>query len=122
MNFLSRMTEAIDFMEGHLTEPISMEEISQRAYCSSHHFQRMFHMLTGYTVAEYVRLRRLTLAAQELSSSTDVKVLDVAIKYGYESPEAFAKAFRRDHGLAPSDARIRGVALRRFPASPFISP
>ena len=64
----------------------------------------MFHMLTGFTVGEYIRNRRLTMAAQELSQS-DTKVIDIALKYGYETPESFSKAFRKLHGISPSSAR-----------------
>lgn len=101
-----------------MTEQIDMEEVARRAFSSSFHFQRMFHALTDVTVAEYIRKRRLTLAAQELSMSSD-KVLDIALKYGYESPESFAKAFRKVHGLSPSDARIQGVQLKAFPRISF---
>ena len=119
MEWLHRMTDAIDFIEDHLTEAIAMEDIARRAYASSFHFQRTFHVLTGVTVAEYVRKRRLTLAAQELCTSATLKVVDVALKYGYESPESFTKAFRKVHGLAPSDARTLGVPLKAFPRLSF---
>ena len=119
MEWLNRMTDAIDFIEEHLTEPIAMEDIARRAYASSFHFQRTFHVLTGVTVAEYMRKRRLTLAAQELCTSPTLKVVDVALKYGYESPESFTKAFRKVHGLTPSDARTLGVPLKAFPRLSF---
>ena len=119
MEWLNRMTDAIDFIEEHLKEPIAMEDIARRAYASSFHFQRTFHVLTGVTVAEYMRKRRLTLAAQELCTSPTLKVVDVALKYGYESPESFTKAFRKVHGLTPSDARTLGVPLKAFPRLSF---
>lgn len=118
MEWLNRMKEAVDFIEDNLTEHIDIDAVARRAYSSSFHFQRMFHALTDVTVAEYVRKRRLTLAARELSTSGG-KVLDIALKYGYESPESFAKAFRKVHGLSPSDARIQGVQLKAFPRIAF---
>lgn len=95
-----------------------MAEVARIACSSPFHFQRMFHMLTGVTVAEYVRKRRLTLAAQDLVA-TSSRVIDVALKAGYESPEAFAKAFRRTHGVSPSDARLGGASLKAFPRMSF---
>lgn len=112
------MKNAIDFIEDNLTEHIDIDEIARRTYSSLFHFQRMFHMLTGVTVSGYIRRRRLTLAAQDLALATN-KVLDVALKYGYESPESFAKAFRKVHGLSPSDARAEGVQLKTFPRISF---
>ncbi|TBL70779.1 AraC family transcriptional regulator [Paenibacillus thalictri] len=118
MEWLTRMTAAIDYMEERMTEKLDIAEISKTAYSSPFHFQRMFHMLTGFTVAEYIRNRRLTLAAQELAVSKD-KVVDVALKYGYDSPESFSKAFRKAHGITPSDARDSGAGLKAFPRIAF---
>lgn len=101
-----------------MTGPLRIEEIAAVAYVSPFHFQRMFSMLTGVTVADYIRKRRLTLAAQELAIS-NIRVLDVALKYGYDSPESFAKAFRKAHGLTPSAAREPGVQLKAFPRLSF---
>ncbi len=108
----------MDYMESKMTEPLRIEDVAGIAHVSPFHFQRMFSMLTGFTVADYIRKRRLTLAAQELASSK-VRVLDVALKYGYDSPEAFAKAFRKAHGLTPSAAREPGVQLKAFPRLSF---
>ena len=119
MEWLDRMMAAIDYMEEHMEEQLDMEEIAKTAYSSTFHFQRMFHMLTGMTVAEYMRKRRLTLAAQELVMSADARVLDVALKYSYDSPESFAKAFRRVHGITPSAAREPGANLKAYPRISF---
>jgi len=113
------MMNAIDYMEGHMEEQFNIEEAARAAYSSTFHFQRMFHMLTGMTVAEYMRKRKLTLAAQELAVSKDARVLDVALKYGYDSPESFAKAFRRVHGITPSAARGSGAILKAYPRISF---
>jgi AraC family transcriptional regulator len=118
MEWLNRMNTALDVMEAKMEEPLEIEELAKAAYSSAYHFQRMFFMLTGMTVAEYVRKRRLTLAAQELALSGP-KVIDVALKYGYDSPESFSKAFRKLHGISPSEARNAGVQLKAFPRISF---
>jgi len=98
------MQKALQFMEDHLLENIKIEEIAKHTHSSSFHFQRTFSILTDMTVADYLRRRRLTLAAQELAS-TDARIIDIALKYGYETPEAFSKAFRKQHQLSPSDVK-----------------
>ncbi len=118
MEWLQRMTDAIDYMEKHIEEPLNIAKVSQIAYASSFHFQRMFHMLTGITVMDYLRKRRLTLAAQELAVRK-VKVIEVAFKYGYETPESFAKAFKQLHGISPTAARASGQKLKAFPRISF---
>lgn len=118
MEWLKRMNDAVDLMEKKMEEPLDIEEIAKVAYSSPFHFQRMFSMLTGMTVAEYTRKRKLTLAAQELAMSSS-KVVDVALKYGYDSPESFSKAFRKIHGIAPSEARNSGAGLKAFPRISF---
>lgn len=104
MTWVTSMQKAIDFMEDHLLEDISMEEIAGAAYTSPFHFQRIFNLLTDTTVAEYLRRRRLTLAANELRQNEE-KVIDLAYKYGYETPESFSRAFRKQHGISPREAR-----------------
>ncbi|ULL14513.1 helix-turn-helix domain-containing protein [Paenibacillus sp. H1-7] len=118
LEWLIRMKEAIDLMENKMEERLDIEQIAKAAHSSPFHFQRMFHMLTGMTVAEYTRKRKLTLAAQELAMSSS-KVLDIALKYGYDSPESFSKAFRKIHGISPSEARSPGVSLKAFPRISF---
>jgi AraC family transcriptional regulator len=118
LDWLIRMKDALDLIENNLDERLDIEEIAKAAYASPFHFQRMFHMLTGITVSEYIRKRKLTLAAQELAMSSS-KVVDVALKYGYDSPESFSKAFRKIHGIAPSEARNSGVSLKAFPRISF---
>lgn len=118
MDWVKRMENALELMEQTMDKPLNVEAIAKAAYSSPFHFQRMFHMLTGMTVGEYVRKRKLTLAAQELAASS-TKVVDVALKYGYDSPESFSKAFRKIHGIAPSMARQSGVHLKAFPRLSF---
>ncbi|QNK39536.1 AraC family transcriptional regulator [Caproicibacter fermentans] len=111
MDWIQGMRGAIDYMEEHLTEPADFTRIAREAGSSPFHFMRMFEILTGMTVGEYLRRRRLTLAGQELSMS-GAKVIDVALRYGYSTPEAFTRAFRRFHGISPSAARAPGANLR----------
>lgn len=87
MDWLVRMNSAMEYIETNLADTISFDKIAQRACCSTYHFQRMFPFITGVSLSEYIRHRRLTLAAFELQT-TDSKVIDVAMKYGYDSPEA----------------------------------
>lgn len=104
---------AVDYIEENLTEELDIEDIAAKAYVSPFHFQRIFSVLCGMTVGDYIRCRRLTLAAQELSSS-DIKVIDSAVKYGYDSPDSFARAFTKFHGISPSAAKERGASLKAF--------
>lgn len=111
--WLQSIQQAIEYIEDHLTEDLKIEQIAKVAHSSSFHFQRAFSILTGMTVGEYIRGRRLTLAAQEIASS-HCKIIDVAYKYGYETPEAFAKAFRKQHGMRPSDVRKEAGTIHSY--------
>ena len=112
-NWIDSLQSALDYIETHLTEDILPEDVAQKAYVSAYHFQRIFHALCGVTLGEYVRCRRLTLAAQELTRG-DSKVIDVALKYGYDSPDSFARAFQKFHGTLPSAAKEKGAKLNAF--------
>lgn len=113
MDWITGLQKAIDYIEMHLTEEIDFEKVAAQSFSSSYHFQRVFSILCGFTVGEYIRNRRLSLAGMELAA-TDSKVIDVALKYGYESPDSFAKAFQKFHGITPSQARNDGSSLRSF--------
>ena len=104
MSWIEALQRSIDYLENHLESDFKMEDAAGEANVSVFHFQRIFLVLTDMSVMEYVRRRRLTLAAQELAL-TDSRVIDVALKFGYETPESFAKAFKRQHGMSPSEAR-----------------
>ncbi len=118
MNGLKALNDAIGYIEERLTDEIDIKEAAKRAYCSEYHFQRMFSFLSGVSVAEYIRRRRLTLAAQELSEGRS-KIIDVAIKYGYGSPDSFTRAFQQLHGVNPSEARGASPSLKAFPRMSF---
>lgn len=113
MDWISGMQKAIAYIEEHITEEIDYAEVARQAYSSPYHFQRVFSILCGYTLGEYIRNRRLSLAGTELVSSK-AKVIDVALKYGYDSPDSFTKSFRTFHGITPSQARMDGAKLRSF--------
>lgn len=113
MDWITGIQNAIDYIEEHITEKLDYEQIARESCSSSFHFQRLFSILCGYTLGEYIRSRRLTLAGTELAS-TGGKVIDVAYKYGYDNPESFAKAFQKFHGITPSQARSNGAKLRSF--------
>ncbi len=107
------ITNAVSYIEENLDKELNIEDIAAKAYVSSFHFQRIFSVLCGFTVGEYIRCRRLTLAAQELASGEE-KVIDIALKYGYDSPDSFARAFARFHGVPPSAAKQKGIRLNAF--------
>ena len=118
MDWMDRIHAAIDYMEDNLEGTIDFTEVAVKAACSTFYFQRMFLAVTGITPAEYVRRRKLTLAATELSVD-NAKVIDIALKYGYESPDAFTRAFKNMHGITPTAARGPGVKLTAFPRISF---
>ena len=113
MEWIERLNLSLEYIEQNLTEELEYEKIAQVACCSAYHFQRMFAYLAGVPLGEYIRRRRMTLAAAELQTC-DTKVIDLAVKYGYDSPTAFNRAFQGVHGIAPSAAREKGVALQAF--------
>lgn len=113
MDWIKGIQRAVDYVEAHITEPIDYEEAAKRAYSSSFHFQRVFSILCGFTLGDYIRMRRLSLAGNELASS-EFRVIDVALKYGYDTPESFSRAFTRFHGVTPSQARRGGAVLKSF--------
>ena len=113
MDWIIGLQKAIDYIEENLTESIDYEQVATQSFSSSYHFQRIFSILCGFTIGEYIRKRRLSLAGTELATS-DVKVIDVAMKYGYESPDSFTKAFQKFHGILPSQARNHGSNLKSF--------
>lgn len=113
MDYITGIQRAIDMIESHLCEEPDLDALSGEVACSAFYFQRLFSVLCGVTLGEYIRCRRLTLAGSELAQ-TDHKVIDIALKYGYDSPESFTRAFSKFHGITPSQARKDGSALKSF--------
>lgn len=118
MDWLTKMTAALDYIEDNLSNEIDLDAVAAKACCSSYNFQRMFSFITDVPLAEYIRRRRLTQAALDLQQ-TGVKVIDVAVKYGYSSSGAFARAFTALHGISPSDAKKAGAKLKAYPRISF---
>ncbi|MGN4443559.1 AraC family transcriptional regulator [Bacillus cereus group sp. MYBK79-1] len=118
MDMLKGMNEALNYIEENLDNYINLKEVASKAFFSEYHFKRLFSLLSGITISEYIRRRRLTMAALELKD-LNVKVIDVAIKYGYCSPDAFSRAFQSFHGVTPSLARKLEQNLKAYPRMAF---
>lgn len=118
MKWLTELSQAIDYIENNLNGDISYDKAAQIACCSTYYFQRMFSYIAGIPLSEYIRRRRMTAAAFELQTS-DIKVMDVGLKYGYESPTSFNRAFQSVHGVSPTAARMEGTLLNTYPRISF---
>lgn len=113
MEWIAALQQAIIYMEEHLLEEINYEDVAKHVHVSSYEFHRGFSFLTGMTANAYIRNRRLSLAGRDIVESDD-RVTDIALKYGYETPESFTKAFTRFHGIAPKAARKASAKLQLF--------
>jgi len=113
IGWIEGIQNAIEYIENNLTDELDINDIAEKACVSAFHFQRIFTVLCGFTVGEYIRNRRLSLAAEELSKA-NAKVIDVAIKYGYDSPDSFTRAFNKFYGISPSMAKLKGANLKSF--------
>lgn len=117
MEWIARLNQAVRCLEDHLTEETDYERLGRIACCSAYHFQRMFAYMAGIPLSEYIRRRRMSLAAVDLQGGA--RVIDVAAKYGYRSPTAFNRAFRSVHGVAPSAVRSGKAYVKSFPPLSF---
>jgi AraC family transcriptional regulator len=113
-DWIQKMNNAIAYIESNLDGEVDVNEAARIAVCSIYHFQRFFSFIAEIPLSEYIRRRRLTLAAFEIQQS-NAKVIDVALKYGYESPEAFTRAFRNMHGITPTATKDNGTQLKQTP-------
>ena len=118
MEWIYCLNRAMNYIEEHLQDEIKYEEVAQLACCSTYHFQRMFAYMANIPLSEYIRRRRMTMAAVQLQS-TDIKIVNLALSYGYESPTAFNRAFQSIHGVTPSKARQEGIGLKAYPPISF---
>ena len=118
MEWVERLNQSINYIEGHLTGEIEAEQLARIACCSSYHFQRMFTYMAGVTLAEYIRRRKMSLAAVDLQGG-NARIIDIAEKYGYQSPTAFNRAFQAIHGVAPSSVKEEGVSVKSYPPITF---
>ena len=113
MSWLEDITISIKYIEGHLTEELTLEKIAAEINLSPFYYQKGFSILCGITVSEYIRNRRLSLAGRDLQID-GVKVIDVAMKYGYDSPDSFSKAFYRFHGITPAQVKAGEGVVKNF--------
>lgn len=118
MESITRLNNAINYIENHLQDEVVYDEMAKCACFSLHHFQRLFAFVVGVPVSDYIRRRRLTLAAFELQNNS-IKVIDVALKYGYDSPTSFCRAFKSMHGVNPAAVRSKGISLKAYPRVAF---
>ena len=118
MEWIERLNDAIGYIEEHLTDEIDYGQLGRIACCSSYHFQRMFAYMAGIPLSEYIRRRRMSLAAVDLQGNS-MKIIDVAGKYGYNSPTSFNRAFQSVHGIAPSAVKSEGISVKSFPPLTF---
>jgi len=114
MNLLDVFKESLLYIEDNLQSDISVQDVARHIFVSNYYFQRMFSAITGINVGEYIRKRRLSLAAEELMIN-DSKVIDVALKYGYQTPESFARAFKKFHGVNPREIKTHEEEIKLFP-------
>ena len=118
MEWLKKLGKAIDYIEDNLDKEISYDEAARIACCSPYYFQRVFSYVSGVSLAEYIRRRKMTQAAFELQRA-DSRVIDVALKYGYSSPTSFNRAFQNVHGITPTAAKLGGNVLQAYPSIQF---
>lgn len=119
MEWVDRLNQSIRYIEEHLTDEIDYDQLGKIACCSAYHFQRMFTYMAGVTLSEYIRRRKMSLAAVDLQSGSE-KIIDIADKYGYRSPTAFNRAFQSIHGIAPSAVRGEGILVKSYPPITFV--
>ena len=113
MNWIIRLNAAINYIEEHIMEELNLHEAAKIAGCSAYHFQRTFNYMADMPLSEYIRRRRMSLAVSDLQSDK-AKIIDIALKYGYNSPTAFNRAFQSVHGIAPSLVKQDGVAVKSY--------
>lgn len=118
MEWIEKLNNAVNYIEENLTTEVNYEKLGKIACCSTYHFQRMFTYMAGIPLSEYIRRRKMSLAAVDLQSGHE-KIIDVAAKFGYSSPTAFNRAFKSIHGIAPSSVKNEGVLVKSFPPITF---
>lgn len=113
MEWVERLNQSMNYIEEHLTDEIDYQQLGRIACCSAYHYQRMFTYMAGITLAEYIRRRKMSLAAVDLQDGNN-RIIDIAAKYGYSSPTAFNRAFQAFHGIAPSSVKNEGISVKTF--------
>lgn len=118
MEWIERLNQTIIYIEEHITSEIDYEQLAKIACCSTYHYQRMFAYMAGVPLSEYIRRRKMSLAAVDLQSSNS-KIIDIGMKYGYSSPTAFNRAFQNIHGITPSAVKKGGISVKTYPPISF---
>ena len=118
VDLVTQLNSAVKYIESHICDDIELEKISEATSYTPYHFGRLFYYITDMPISEYVRKRKLSLAAMELQNSK-IKVIDVAVKYGYDSADSFTRAFTKQHRVTPTEARRGGIILKLFPPMTF---
>lgn len=118
MEWIERLNQSISYIEDNLSDTINYDQAARIACCSTFHYQRMFSYITGVSLSEYIRRRRMTAAAFDLQAGK-MKIIDLALKYGYDSPTSFNRAFQSIHGVSPTVARTEAIPLKAFPRISF---
>ena len=113
MNWISALNNALEYIENNLENEVKIKKIAQICMCSEYNVQRVFSVISGVTLGEYIRNRRLSKAAVDIRE-TDMRIIDIAFKYNYESADAFSKAFKNFHGISPKDGRVRSNELKTY--------
>ena len=113
MKWVEKLNQSMNYIEEHLTDEIDYEQLGRIACCSAYHYQRRFTYMAGITMAEYIRRRKMSLAAVDLQGG-EARIIDIAEKYGYRSPTAFNRAFQSFHGIAPSSVKNEGTSVKSF--------
>ena len=115
MDLIDRLNLALKYIEDNLTDEINMEEAAKKACCSPYYFQRIFSYMSGMTLSEYIRKRKMSMAAVDIQNGE--KILDTAIKYGYNSPTSFNRAFQSVHQTPPSSLKASDRKSTRLNSS-----
>jgi AraC family transcriptional regulator len=119
MDWLKGMDKVVEHIEENLTQPIQYDSLSRIVGCSVYEFSRIFSFMTGMSISEYIRRRRLSQAAFDIQCGSE-KIIDIALKYCYESPTTFTRAFKELHGTTPISARKTNVSLKTYPSITFV--
>ena len=118
MDILTQLNRAMAYIEAHIDDELALADVSKATAYSPYHFGRLFYYIADMPLSEYIRRRKLSLAAMRLQSGGD-KIIDLAVTYGYDSADSFTRAFVKQHGVTPSCARKKGVNLTIFPPLTF---
>ncbi|MEX1377974.1 MAG: AraC family transcriptional regulator [Eubacteriales bacterium] len=118
MKWIKRLTKCADYIEENLKDEIKVEELAKISCLSTLYFPRLFEAITDISLSEYIRRRRMTLAAKDIIDGNS-KIIDIALDYGYSSPESFSRAFKSVHGISPSNLKRETPTIKSYPKLAF---